>query len=291
MSSSFALSPPRTRRRFRESAPGSSRSSVGPSPVWASSWAANLAAAAFPSSMVWAISTSSSALSSGTRPISLRYVWTGSSALPPDSPLEADRFPFVSRRNSGLEVAVGSLGGPVALARRNLDKEILFLVLDERDALGRHAVDQDHQHLGRQLNGVQRLDQLGLCELPLVATDCEHRVEVDLRHSGRERDMRDRRERLGRRRRRRRVHSLVLDRDRRIVLHLRPTTVTLCLARPTTLPTDRRRRAQRSDLRVGPARGALARSLLLATATSRPPRATAPPPRRERVAPLRAGVP
>ncbi len=99
MSSSFACSPLRMRRLLRDNPPASSRSSSGPSPTTASSWAASLAAAALPSSMVLAISTSSSAFSSGTRPISLRYVWTGSSALPLDSAETARRVAVGSRRD------------------------------------------------------------------------------------------------------------------------------------------------------------------------------------------------
>ena len=93
----------------------------------------------------------------------------------------------------GQVVPIGPIAGTGCLARRDLDGEVLLLVFDERDALCRHAVDQYRQHLGCQLDGVQRLDQLCLCDVPLHASDREHRVEVDLRHTGRQRDVCNRR--------------------------------------------------------------------------------------------------
>jgi len=105
-------------RRFLRTDASSSRSSGSPSPRRAISWAPSLPAATLPSSMVRAISTSSSALSNGTRPISLRYVWTGSSALPPDSP-EDERFPLVSvlHLSDGTRVVCLSESGDGRISR------------------------------------------------------------------------------------------------------------------------------------------------------------------------------
>ena len=288
MSSSLACRPLRMRRLLRDTPPASSRSSLGPSPATASSWAASLAAAALPSSMVLAISTSSSAFSSGTRPISLRYVCTGSSALPLDSAETARRVAVGSRRAGAAPFE--SLRRPGRLARRGeLRVQLLDLVLvDEHDALGGDAVDQRRQHLGRELHGVQRLDQLVLRELSLLASGRERGVEVDLRHAVGERDVRDGRQRPVRRRpwipvrrgpvRRSRgriggrVETLVVDGDCRILAHCRPakSITPLDPSRPTTLPTGRRHRARSPFRRVRPASGAPARSRPPRPATSRP---------------------
>ena len=152
--------------------------------------AASLAAAALPSSMVLAISTSSSALSSGTRPISLRYVWTGSSELPPESLLEAVPLPVrpcrwrsSSRRRGRRRWTSGRPASPsVAPPRRRG----LLLRRHEGDAFGRDAIDEGRQHFWRELDRVQRFDQFGLRELSLATTGRERRFEVDLRHAGRE---------------------------------------------------------------------------------------------------------
>ena len=92
--------------------------------------------------------------------------------------------------------AVGFRHSPRFLGRRHLDDEVFLFVGDERDAFGIDAVDECREHLGCQLDRVQRFDQFGLRELSLGATDRERRVEVDLRHPGRKRDVRDRRQRL-----------------------------------------------------------------------------------------------
>ena len=76
--------------------------------------------------------------------------------------------------------------------RRHIDAEVLFFVGDEGNALGRDPIDERRQDFGSELDSVQRLDQFGLRELTLGASCRECRFEVDLRHAGRKRDMRDR---------------------------------------------------------------------------------------------------
>jgi len=109
-------------------------------------------------------------------------VCTGSSALPPDSPEECCTVDHPRRRFR--------LPAPF-----DLDGQLLFLLLDlldEDHAFGRDAIDQRGQHLGRELDGVQSLDQLVLGELSLLTADRECYFEVHLRHAGRERHVGDR---------------------------------------------------------------------------------------------------
>ena len=90
--------------------------------------------------------------------------------------------------------AVRLRDSPRLLGRSHFEDEVFLFVRYERDAFGGDAIDQCREYLGRQLDGVQRLDQFCLRELSLLATRHERGFEIDLRHSGWERDMRDRRQ-------------------------------------------------------------------------------------------------
>ena len=186
--------------------------------------------------------------------------------------------------------AVGLRHSPRFLRGRDLEDKVFLFVRHERDAFGVDPIDECREHLRSQLDRVQRLDQFRLRELSFGTTDGERRVEVDLRDPGWQRDVRDRRQRIGGRVRQ--LDGAFIDRDCRLFAHPRPANVVTpqVPSEPTTLPTGRPRRCRRVILPVRPARAALARSRPPGPATSLPPPATRSPPRRARAELRRAGA-
>ena len=96
-------------------------------------------------------------------------MWTGSSALPDDSAL-VGRFPFALRRAAPLALAAFARRRGARLhALLDLRRQVVDVVVDQRHAFGVDARQQDAEHFGRQLDVVQRLDQLIGGEMTLLA--------------------------------------------------------------------------------------------------------------------------